>query len=91
MIDNALPEADAWMLAQEVEDVLPYQSDDWKLRGYPSAAAEAEDMANVGRALMAAIEKDYGSHPFLQNWHPINCPSEIVGDLLTALDQAKTA
>lgn len=70
----------------EVE--LSYQSDDWKLRGYPSAAAEAEDMANVGRALMQAIEKDYADNPFMKGWHPADCPTEIVGDLLNALADA---
>lgn len=42
-------------------------------------------MANVGRALMEAIH-DNRNHPLLKNWHPNNCPSEIVVDLLNAYD-----
>lgn len=45
------------------------------------------DMANVGEALMEAI-RDYSGHAFMQHWHPADCPSEIVGDLLNALDEA---
>ena len=67
---------------------LAYAGDRWKLLGYPSHAAECEDMANVGRALMNAIEKDFASHPFMKAWHPADCPTEIVGDLLNALDEA---
>lgn len=77
--------------AAPVEAELSYAGDGWKLRGYPSHAAEIEDMANVGRALMEAIEKDYSGHPFMQRWHPADCPTEIVGDLLNALDEARPA
>lgn len=45
------------------------------------------DMANVGEALMEAI-RDYSGHSFIEHWHPADCPSEIVGDLLNALDEA---
>jgi hypothetical protein len=45
------------------------------------------DMANVGESLMEAI-RDYSSHEFLKGWHPADCPTEIVGDLLNALDEA---
>jgi len=45
------------------------------------------DMEAVGNALMDAIEKDYASHAFMKGWHPADCPSEIVGDLLNALDE----
>lgn len=45
-------------------------------------------MEAVGNALMDAIEKDYASHPFMKGWHPADCPTEIVGDLLNALDEA---
>ena len=76
--------------ATDEGEELPYQSDDWKLRGYPSAAAEIEDMANVGRALMHAIEKDYAADLFMKGWHPADCPTEIVGDLLNALAEAST-
>lgn len=44
------------------------------------------DMANVGEALMEAI-RDYSPDPFMKNWRPADCPSEIVGDLLNALDE----
>lgn len=46
------------------------------------------DMEAVGNALMDAIEKDFASHPFMKGWHPADCPTEIVGDLLNALDEA---
>lgn len=49
--------------------------------------AENEDMANVGRSLMEAIEKDFAGHPFMKHWHPCDCPTEIVGDLLNANDE----
>jgi len=46
------------------------------------------DMEAVGNSLMDAIEKDYADHPFMKNWHPVDCPTEIVGDLLNALEEA---
>lgn len=48
-----------------------------------------DDMAAVGNALMDAIEKNYAGHPFMKQWHPCDCPSEIVGDLLNALDEGR--
>lgn len=53
------------------------------------AADEIErlkDMANVGTDLMEAL-KDYGEHPRIKGWHPADCPTEIVGTLLNALDE----
>ncbi len=47
-----------------------------------------EDMAAVGRGLMEALRINSG-HAFLQDWHPADCPSEIVVDLLNALDEAR--
>jgi hypothetical protein len=42
--------------------------------------------ASVGAALMEAIQ-NYSSHPFMVSWHYVDCPSEIVGDLLYTLDK----
>lgn len=65
-------------------------ADDWQAQGYPTALAEVRDMANVGRALMTAIADNAGSPP-LMGWHPADCPSEIVSDLLNMLDDATRA
>jgi hypothetical protein len=47
------------------------------------------DMAAVGRALMQAIEQARTSDPWMKNWSPLQCPSEIVFDLLNrASDEA---
>lgn len=48
--------------------------------------ARMVDMANVGAEIMSAI-KDYSGHAAMKGWHPADCPSEIVGDLLNALDE----
>lgn len=50
-----------------------------------------DDMAAVGRALMAAIKRETTdqSGP-LFGWHPADCPSEVVGDLVEMLLQART-
>jgi hypothetical protein len=45
---------------------------------------EAEDMANVGRALIATIASNVG-----KDWHPAECPSEIVVDLINERDDAR--
>lgn len=58
------------------------------MTGQLTPSARLTDMANVGEALMEAI-RDYSGHPFMQHWHPADCPSEIVGDLLNALDEAR--
>lgn len=43
-----------------------------------------EDMANVGRALMTAIQE------FMPDgWHPMDCPSEAIGDLCCIIDDLK--
>ena len=41
------------------------------------AGEDDADMAAVGRALMVAIETHAPD-----DWHPADCPSEIVGDLM---------
>lgn len=48
--------------------------------------AEDRDMAEVGSALMATLTA-CNDHPALKYWAPLNCPSEIVVDLLNALDE----
>lgn len=50
-----------------------------------------DDMAAVGRALMAAIERETADRNGpLFGWHPVDCPSEVVGDLVGMLLQART-
>lgn len=46
-----------------------------------------EDMAAVGRSLMAAIEAHHDD-PWMKDWAPADDPAEIVGDLLNALEEA---
>lgn len=48
--------------------------------------AALRDMADVGEALMKAIEVHAD-----EGWHPADCPSEIVGDLQNELDEWKEA
>ena len=48
------------------------------------------DMANVGEALMEAL-RDASGHEFMKTWAPADCPTEIVFDLLNALDEARAA
>ena len=48
-----------------------------------TAAVEQDDMAEVGRALMEAIDAHAP-----EGWSPADCPSEIVGDLRNARDEA---
>jgi hypothetical protein len=47
-----------------------------------------DDMTAVGRALMKVLS-DRHCHSFLKNWHPADCPSEVINDLLNALDEAE--
>lgn len=46
-----------------------------------------EDMADVGRAFMEAIEQARSSDPWVKTWAPIQCPSEIIFDLLNRYDE----
>lgn len=66
-----------------------YDSVDWLAQGYPSAAAEIEDMANVGRALMERIADVTKPGAQLAGWSPADCPTEIVTDLLNMLHEVK--
>lgn len=45
-----------------------------------------EDMAVVGRAFMEAIEQARQSDPWVKDWAPAQCPSEIIFDLLNRSD-----
>jgi hypothetical protein len=65
----------------EAPDVTPGESRDIMGR---EAYDEEADMAEVGRALMKAIETHAP-----KGWNPNDCPSEIVGDLRNMLDEAK--
>lgn len=79
-------------MCDEAAADLSYTADqmvDAFIAGAATQAAEIarrEDMANVGAELMSAI-KDYSGHAAMKGWHPADCPSEIVGDLLNALDE----
>jgi hypothetical protein len=46
-------------------------------------------MARVGRALVEAIASCAKSGP-LKGWHPMDCPSEIVADLVNRLEEAQS-
>lgn len=48
----------------------------------------AEDMEEVGRALMDTLHR---CRDGLRGWAPADCPTEIVGDLINARDEAETA
>lgn len=45
-------------------------------------SADDEDMAAVGRAFMEAIEQARTGDPWMKDWAPLQCPSEIIFDLL---------
>ncbi len=51
----------------------------------PEDEFEDEDMAAVGRALMETLRLNYPS------WMPLQCPSEVVVDLLNKLYDARMA
>lgn len=63
---------DAWDIAQ-IRAALEFA---------PSVDYSIADMANVGRALMLSIECN------VPDWAPLNCPSEIVRDLINDRDDA---
>lgn len=87
---DQIPDSAKSVPSSDLADILATiqnAADDWQKQGYPTALAEVRDMANVGRALMTAIADNAGSPP-LKGWHPADCPSEIVSDLLNMLDDA---
>lgn len=53
-----------------------------KMRHLNGSADDTEDMANIGRALMARLPKDY---------HWSDCPTEIVTDLQNEIHDLKRA
>jgi hypothetical protein len=58
------------------------------LVGTEAEREEIEDMAAVGRSLMAAIATATAEPAgLLAGWHPVQDPAEIVGDLLDRLDE----
>jgi hypothetical protein len=48
-----------------------------------------DDMADVGRAFMEAIEQARTGDPFMKGWAPLQCPSELVFDLLNRMDEQR--
>ncbi|MDR6144977.1 hypothetical protein QE363_000770 [Sphingomonas sp. SORGH_AS870] len=69
----------------DILETLENAADDWRTKGYASALSEVRDMANIGRALMTAIADNAGCPPLI-GWHPADCPSEIVVDLLNMME-----
>ena len=57
------------------------------MTGQLTPSERLADMANV--ASSHGGDPRLQRHPFMQHWHPADCPSEIVGDLLNALDDAR--
>lgn len=56
----------------------------WFLENDMSTEFSDEDMADLGRALMKAIDIHVPG-----GWHPAECPSEIVGDLVGELGELR--
>lgn len=50
--------------------------------------ADLIDMANVGKALLDAITTYVKAPSLIENWHPADCPTEIVGDLYNLFDES---
>ena len=72
------------------EDGPPYAADDWKEQGYTSPEEEIDDMARVGRALVERIASITKDGPF-KGWSPMDCPSEIVTDLINHIEDSAIA
>lgn len=51
---------------------------------------DGEGLAAVGQALLDTLKMN-ADHPGLNGWSPIDCPSEVVVDLLNQLDEARAA
>lgn len=56
--------------------------------GRESDQYSREDMEEIGRRLMDAL---HSNRDALKGWHPGNCPTEIVSDLINARDEARDA
>ncbi len=76
-------------IGSDLVETIQNADDAWQAKGYPTALAEVRDMANVGRSLLERIA-DNAACPPLKGWHPADCPTEVVTDLLNMLDEAKT-
>lgn len=48
-----------------------------------------EDMAAVGRAFMDAIDQARMADPWVKDWSPSQCPSEIIFQLINRVDEAQ--
>lgn len=71
----------------DIMETIANAGDDWQKQGYPTALCEVRDMANVGRTLMERIAENSSDGP-LKGWHPADCPTEVVCDLLNMLADA---
>jgi hypothetical protein len=72
------------------ETLKAMENPDWRELGYMSAAAEIEDMANVGRDLIERIGEVVGCEGPMKGWTPADCPTEIVFDMLNMLTDDPT-
>lgn len=86
----------AWIMGM-IEHGKHPDSPNHSLRAYESRLVqaedrvrEAEDKATVGENLLNAISC-CSQHELLKDWRPINCPSEIVCDLLNEFDELRQA
>lgn len=52
-------------------------------------AADLQDMANVGKALMERMA-DVVEHGPLKGWMPADCPTEVVTDLANEVDETRS-
>lgn len=71
----------------DIMETIANAGDDWQKQGYATALAEVRDMANVGRSLLERIA-DHSREGPLKGWHPADCPTEVVCDLLNMLADA---
>lgn len=92
-IKNICATAPTSEVGKAVRKIFGYCLAAERLIAHPAQPAQDEreaftddDMAAVGRALMAAVEAHAPD-----DWHPADCPSEIVGDLRNMLDEARAA
>lgn len=68
----------------QVQALLDDVPTNWDIQGYKSPGEEIADMANVGRVLMDRIAASISEGP-LKGWSPMDCPTEIITDLLNML------
>jgi hypothetical protein len=80
-----LSEKDSYRFRTFIDDLnsRSRNSEQQKIKNFADEFSD-EQMADVGRNLMKAVS----AHAY-KDWHPNNCPSEIVGDLRGLCDELK--